>query len=225
MSSPQRCTNCNNVPKNIFSLSCDHPLCLSCAVSLTIRENYLYIIVCSSCEEETSFEEPLFAELLRQLSENQRRDEKENEKENRFTLNQPEQKDQGRKSSPVDRYCQEHKDHELAYVCKSCGNALVCPECVINGIHKHHEVITVQQEGKHIKATLEHQLSSLTHKKADLKHLQSTRLTAIQQRKHELENLRIHVKQQYNEIKEQLCQEEASILERCEELIEIHREE
>ena len=100
-------------------------------------------------------------------------------------------------------------------MCKSCRNALICPECAISGCHRHHNVVHLQQEGKVVKTALEAQLLSLTHKVAELRQFQSSRLVVVQERKNELEDLRCNVRQQYEDIREQIRLEEASILSRC----------
>jgi len=42
-------------------------------------------------------------------------------------------------------FCIEHPDEEISYFCFDCLANCICPECVIHGIHKNHEVLTVKK--------------------------------------------------------------------------------
>lgn len=42
-------------------------------------------------------------------------------------------------------FCIEHPDEEISYFCFDCLANCICPECVIHGIHKNHEVMTVKK--------------------------------------------------------------------------------
>ncbi|MDR3547055.1 MAG: B-box zinc finger protein [Candidatus Pacebacteria bacterium] len=39
--------------------------------------------------------------------------------------------------------CPDHPDQELNYFCEECKDGLICPECVVHGLHKSHCVLTV----------------------------------------------------------------------------------
>lgn len=39
-------------------------------------------------------------------------------------------------------YCSEHPDEEVSYFCFDCLTKCICPECIIHGVHKNHEVKT-----------------------------------------------------------------------------------
>ena len=46
----------------------------------------------------------------------------------------------------------EHPDEEISYFCFDCLNNCICPECVIHGTHKNHEVMTVKKAYPIVKA-------------------------------------------------------------------------
>ena len=37
-------------------------------------------------------------------------------------------------------FCLEHPEEEISYFCFDCLTDCICPECVIHGVHKNHEV-------------------------------------------------------------------------------------
>lgn len=41
--------------------------------------------------------------------------------------------------------CTDHPDEEVSYFCFECLNKCICPECIIHGIHKNHEVKTIKK--------------------------------------------------------------------------------
>jgi len=41
--------------------------------------------------------------------------------------------------------CAEHADEYCSYFCFSCVSDCICPECIIHGVHKDHEVKTVKK--------------------------------------------------------------------------------
>jgi len=42
-------------------------------------------------------------------------------------------------------FCIEHPDEEISYYCFDCLASCICPECVIHGSHKNHDVLTVKK--------------------------------------------------------------------------------
>ena len=57
--------------------------------------------------------------------------------------------------------CQEHPDEELLYYCFECNTECICPECVIHGKHKNHDVKTLKKSQPIIKGKLENILESI----------------------------------------------------------------
>lgn len=52
------------------------------------------------------------------------------------------------KSSVMNRrpvFCSSHPDEEVSYYCFTCNTNCICPECIIHGIHKNHEVQTIRK--------------------------------------------------------------------------------
>ncbi|CAD8095977.1 unnamed protein product [Paramecium sonneborni] len=55
-------------------------------------------------------------------------------------------------------FCVDHPDEEISYYCFDCNSKCICPECIIHGIHKNHEVKTIKKSYPLIKKQLEEQL-------------------------------------------------------------------
>lgn len=49
----KHCLICQVIPPNVFALSCDHVVCLSCAAELTDRSRNAYSIICPACQDRT----------------------------------------------------------------------------------------------------------------------------------------------------------------------------
>lgn len=45
----------------------------------------------------------------------------------------------------VKGFCPEHPDEEISYFCFNCLSNCICPECIIHGVHKNHEVMTIKK--------------------------------------------------------------------------------
>lgn len=45
----------------------------------------------------------------------------------------------------VKGFCPEHPDEEISYFCFNCISNCICPECIIHGVHKNHEVMTIKK--------------------------------------------------------------------------------
>jgi len=41
-------------------------------------------------------------------------------------------------------YCKEHNE-EVTYFCFDCMNKCICAECVVHGIHKNHDVLSIKK--------------------------------------------------------------------------------
>ena len=51
--------------------------------------------------------------------------------------------------------CPEHPDEDLYYFCFTCLCHFVCPECVIHGVHREHDVKTIKKSHPLVRAYLE----------------------------------------------------------------------
>ncbi|CAD8096258.1 unnamed protein product [Paramecium sonneborni] len=54
--------------------------------------------------------------------------------------------------------CIDHPDEEVSYYCFDCNSKCICPECIIHGIHKNHEVKTIKKSYPIVRKQLEEQL-------------------------------------------------------------------
>jgi hypothetical protein len=41
-------------------------------------------------------------------------------------------------------YCKEHNE-EVSYFCFECMNKCICAECVVHGVHKNHDVMSIKK--------------------------------------------------------------------------------
>ena len=55
----------------------------------------------------------------------------------------------------VKGFCPEHPDEEISYFCFNCISNCICPECIIHGVHKNHEVMTIKRSYPIIKNKVE----------------------------------------------------------------------
>ncbi|EAR90990.2 B-box zinc finger protein (macronuclear) [Tetrahymena thermophila SB210] len=55
----------------------------------------------------------------------------------------------------IKRFCQEHAEEEILYYCFQCQSRCICPECVIHGAHKNHEVKTIKKAYPIVKQKVE----------------------------------------------------------------------
>ena len=57
--------------------------------------------------------------------------------------------------------CGEHPDEDILYFCFDCKCECICPECVIHGKHKDHDVKTIKKSYPAIKHELETHLDKI----------------------------------------------------------------
>jgi len=61
-------------------------------------------------------------------------------------------------------FCIEHPDEEISYYCFDCLANCICPECVIHGAHKNHDVLTVKKSYPIVRNKVEDALNLLNGK-------------------------------------------------------------
>ena len=47
-------------------------------------------------------------------------------------------------NSQKKEYCKEHNE-EVTYFCFECMNKCLCAECVVHGVHKNHDVMSIKK--------------------------------------------------------------------------------
>ncbi|CAD8054725.1 unnamed protein product [Paramecium primaurelia] len=103
-----------------------------------------------------------------------RQDNKENQKEKtiKFAIQNPEAKSsfhlsqrQMSKHQSENSFiqhsreqCFDHPEEDVSYFCFDCNSRCICPECIIHGIHKNHEVKTIKKSYPLIRKQLENQI-------------------------------------------------------------------
>jgi hypothetical protein len=65
-------------------------------------------------------------------------------------------------------YCLEHPEEEISYFCFECMSQCICPECVIHGAHRNHEVQTIKRAYPIVRAKTEELVSQLADKVDEL---------------------------------------------------------
>lgn len=53
------------------------------------------------------------------------------------------------------KICGEHHEEEILYFCFDCKCECICPECIIHGKHKDHDVKTIKKASPQVKSELE----------------------------------------------------------------------
>lgn len=68
----------------------------------------------------------------------------------------------------VREFCKDHPEEEVSYFCFDCRCPPICPECVIHGYHKGHNVSTLKKAFPEILKAVEELHSDLTSRVEDL---------------------------------------------------------
>ncbi|CAD8114474.1 unnamed protein product [Paramecium sonneborni] len=163
-----------------------------------------------------------------------RQDNKENQKEKtiKFAMQNPEGKQsfhisqrkmsiQQSENSFIQHsrnQCLDHPDEEVSYFCFDCNSKCICPECIIHGIHKNHEVKTIKKAYPLIRKQLEDQIEQnqqqmlyIENQKQDLEKKQ------IQQSSNQ-ENMRLQIVQEFKVLHQLLNNKQSELLEQVENL-------
>lgn len=67
----------------------------------------------------------------------------------------------GLQQPPAGFFCSSHPDEAVSYYCFSCHSECVCPECIIHGTHKDHEVQKIKKAFSILKKTLTESLAEI----------------------------------------------------------------
>ncbi|CAD8147049.1 unnamed protein product [Paramecium octaurelia] len=159
-------------------------VCDICQVNTELDSNSIYElekIHLASALHDRSNRKPALVQKVNINSEKQvksksqtRQDNKENQKEKtiKFAIQNPEAKSsvhqsqrQMSKQQSENSFiqhsreqCLEHPEEEVSYFCFDCNSKCICPECIIHGIHKNHEVKTIKKSYPQVRKQLENQI-------------------------------------------------------------------
>lgn len=169
------CSNCNNQTDQSLFLSCDHNFCFVCASELLRAQkisnyNNYQNIKCSLCEGTTLLEPDTIKQILiagyKNFDENNDNNnyinlENENNNLNEFEnkLNKKNKNSQNEifnnniSTSELNiindltnykQLCKEHAE-PFTYLCLDCMSNCICAECIVHGIHRDHDVLTIKK--------------------------------------------------------------------------------
>ena len=169
------CSNCNNQTDQSLFLSCDHNFCFVCASELLRAQNISNYnnyqnIKCSLCERTTLLEPDTIKQILiagyKNFDENNDNNnyinlENENNNLNEFEnkLNKKNKNSQNEiinnniSTSELNiindltyykQLCKEHAE-PFTYLCLDCMSNCICAECIVHGIHRDHDVLTIKK--------------------------------------------------------------------------------
>ncbi|CAD8096776.1 unnamed protein product [Paramecium sonneborni] len=156
-------------------------VCDTCLSNTELDSNSIYElekIHCALTFQDRSNRKPAIVQKSNINSEKQvksrsqtRQDNKENQKEKtiKFSIQNPEVKStvhisqrkmskQQSENSFIQHarsQCIDHPDEDVSYYCFDCNSKCICPECIIHGIHKNHEVKTIKKSYPLIRKQLE----------------------------------------------------------------------
>ena len=163
------CSQCNCKTEKALMLSCSHNLCMNCAGNYLrqnnpkISNNKQYII-CELCGSKTKIDVEISREIIssilknlninpninnynistNNLIQNRNKDYLTNQLNN---INSNSYNNILLGNSNTIRYnnlCKEHGE-PLSYICFDCISKCICSECVINGMHNKHEVLSLKK--------------------------------------------------------------------------------
>ncbi|CAD8147852.1 unnamed protein product [Paramecium pentaurelia] len=159
-----------------------------------------------------------------------RQDNKENQKEKtiKFAIQNPEAKSsfhlsqrQMSKHQSENSFiqhsreqCFDHPEEDVSYFCFDCNSRCICPECIIHGIHKNHEVKTIKKSYPLIRKQLENQIeqneqqiNQIENQRQDLEKKQ-VQQTAIQ------EHMRLQIAQEFQVLHQLLNNKQNELLDK-----------
>ncbi|CAD8195008.1 unnamed protein product [Paramecium octaurelia] len=110
--------------------------------------------------------------------------------------------------------CVDHPEEEVSYYCFDCNSKCICPECIIHGIHKNHEVKTIKKSYPIVRKQLEDQLEQnnqciiqVENQKQELEKKQIQQ-QAIQ------DHLRLQIAQEFQALHQLLNSKQSELLEK-----------
>lgn len=93
-----------------------------------------------------------------------RKEEKNINEEDQEVFNQK----QDRTSPSYLQRCKQHPGEDVSYFCMTCEAGTVCPECVLHGIHKNHEVQTIRSAYPIMKEKMDQELNGINNQLKEL---------------------------------------------------------
>ena len=98
---------------------------------------------------------------------------------------------------PFKGFCQDHPEEEISYYCFDCKGHCICPECIIHGVHKSHDVMTIKKAYPLIKAKVEDICDQLRTRVHDSKSIISNLNTQKRELVERKQNLKVEISQKF----------------------------
>jgi hypothetical protein len=153
-------------------MGCDHDLCLPCSVAAYTRHRRPDGVICEFCGKLTELDEETI-EKLTQVKGRGRGSGVGAGGRGGLAYHPEDKPVRAQAREPplnlsqlkrADANCGEHPDEGVMYFCFECCTSPVCPECVVHGRHKNHEVKTIKKAVPEVRTLLQGQGSSLQSK-------------------------------------------------------------
>lgn len=203
------CSKCGNTPEDVLILTCDHNLCLSCAAANLRREqekskHSFQTVVCDICGSATVLDPSSATELLTLITPEDHPSHPSTIHSNPIQKNQELPKESAseisRKAYQTGSSCKTHPDEEVKYFCFDCLCPPVCPECVVHGIHKGHEVLNIRKALPLVREKIDGIIQGLMNRAGELE----TNIEEIQIKKRTIAENADAAKSQANEMLEDI---------------------
>ncbi|KAL4506474.1 hypothetical protein ABPG72_000045 [Tetrahymena utriculariae] len=119
----------------------------------------------------------------------------------------------------IKRFCQEHSEEEILYYCFQCQSRCICPECVIHGAHKNHEVKTIKKAYPIVKQKVEEFEQKMEFKIKQINQRKTHLETVAQEINQNSLSLKKNIALAFTEIKQKIEAKEREILQICDQVL------
>ncbi len=232
------CFNCNKEQDDMLVLGCKHSLCLICSYTLLKRDEKSYglkFINCDICGDITNIEESTLKEIFSfnnaTLNKSFKNDTEIPYKSNSNfnTINQSINMNMNMNNSrylgtdkllsanTMKQYCNKHNE-ETNYFCFDCFCKCICPECIVHGEHKKHEVLNTKKAYPLIIEKANEFTCELSGRINDIGNIYSS----INNKKNEVvsisEQIKLEMKNSFMEIRQRLDKKERELLDKADQI-------
>ena len=114
-------------------------------------------------------------------------------------------------STSTSSFCQNHPEEENKYFCFDCLIPPLCSECVINGIHKTHNVQNIKKALPTVQGTLREYLQSLDSRASQINSLIQSFHSKLKEDEEQNKIYKTQVKSVFDELRHKLDQKEKEI--------------
>ena len=211
------CSRCGKKSEQSLVLSCDHNLCMNCAAENLVRNevqgiNLMPFVICDICQTKTNIDVGTSTEILNLGLKNNNMNYPNINNKNKSIFEDSEIFSVKGNNNEI---CKEHGE-PISYLCLDCMINCICPECIIHGVHKNHDVLNIKKAYPLIYKKIQDIGNNINSKVKELYSAQNS----IEQKRKDISLLnqkcKIDVKQTFNEIRSLLDKKEKEIIKNIE---------